>query len=259
MSRYDPPADVLAGRNILITGAGDGIGRAAALACAAHGATVVLLGRTRRKLERVYDEIEARGGATPAMLEVDLARARPDDYATVAHTLELELGRLDGLLHNAAELGVLAPIEHYRPDTWNRVLAVNLTAAYLLTRACLPLLKRSPDASVVFTTADVGRHGRAYWGAYGTACAALEGFARILADELAANTQVRVNTLDPGPVRTAFRARAYPGEDATRHPPPEAIMPVYLYLLGPASRGQTGRQFTAERDLHEPGAPRADP
>lgn len=247
MPVYNPPADVLAGRTILITGAGDGIGRAAALAFAAHGATVALLGRTRAKLERVYDEIEARGGAIPAMLEVDLARAGADDYATVAQTLELELGRLDGLLHNAAELGVLAPVEHYEPATWQRVLTVNLTAAYLLTRACLPLLKRSPDASVVFTTADVGRHGRAYWGAYGTACAALEGLAQILADELAANTQVRVNTLDPGPVRTSFRGRAYPGEDGTRHPRPEDITATYLYLMGPASRGETGRQFTVPR------------
>ena len=246
MTSYVAPPDVLAGRTLLITGAGTGIGRAAALACAAHGATVVLLGRTRAKLERVYDEIEARGGAAPAMLEVDLARAGADDYATVAQTLDQELGRLDGLLHNAAELGVLAPIEHYDPDTWARVLTVNVTAAFLLTRACLPLLKRSPDASVVFTTADVGRRGRAYWGAYGAACAALEGLAQTLADELAANTRVRVNTLDPGPVRTALRVRAYPGEDPTSLPVPADIMPIYHYLLGPASRGETGRQFSAQ-------------
>lgn len=246
MLSYSPPPDVLAGRRILVTGAGAGIGRAAALAFAGHGATVILLGRTLASLERVYDEIEAQGGPRPALLDLELATAGADHYAGVAHTLEQEFGGLDGLLHNAAELGVLAPIELYDAAAWNRVLQVNLTAAFLLTRACLPLLKRSDDASIVFTTADVGRRGRAYWGAYGAACFALEGLSQILADELAANTPVRVNTLDPGAVRTAFRARAYPGEDPAQHPPPEAIMSLYVYLLGPASRGVTGQTFTAE-------------
>ena len=248
MPPYNAPPDVLAGRVILVTGAGAGIGRAAAMAFADHGATVVLLGNRRAALERVYDDIEARGRPRPAILELDLAKAAPDKHLGAARVIEQEFGRLDGLLHNAAVLGALAPVELYDPAVWNAVLTVNLTAPFLLTRACLPLLKRAADASVVFTTADVGRRGRAYWGAYGAACFALEGLAQILADELAANTRVRVNTLDPGPVRTDFRAQAYPGEDPRAHPAPEEIMSTYLYLMGPDSRGISGRAFTAGRD-----------
>lgn len=247
MPAYVAPPDALAGRIVLVTGAGTGIGRVAAMAFAEHGATVVLLGRRRAPLEAVYDAIEARGWPRPAILEFDLAASEPPAYAAAADTLAREFGRLDGLLHNAAQLGVLAPLEHYDPVTWTTVLQVNLSAAFLLTRACLPLLRRSEDASIVFTTADVGRRGRAYWGAYGAACFALEGVAQILADEVAANTRIRVNTIDPGAVRTAFRAQAYPGEDPLRHPPPEAIMSTYLYLMGPDSRGVSGKAFTAER------------
>lgn len=247
MPPYAATPDALSGRVILVTGAGAGIGRTAAMAFAEHGATVVLLGRTRSKLERVYDGIETRGWPHAAIVELDLGSAGPEAYAALTHMLEQEFGVLDGLLHNAARLGILAPVEHYDPPTWNEVLQLNLTAAFLLTRACLPLLKRSEDASVVFTTADVGRHGRAYWGAYGAACFALEGLAQILADEVAENTHVRVNTLDPGPVRTDFRAQAYPGENPQQHPLPEEIMSTYLYLMGPDSRGVSGKAFTAER------------
>jgi len=244
---YHAAPGLLAGRTILVTGASSGIGRAAALAFAEHDATVVLLGRRRAALEQVYDAIEARGAPQAAIVELDLAKLDTVQAAALADTLEQEFGRLDGLLHNAGILGVLSPIEHYDPDTWRSVFQVNLHAAFLLTRACLPLLKRSPDASVVLTTADVGRRARAYWGAYAAASFALEGFAQTLADELAENTNVRVNTIDPGAVRTAFRARAYPGEDPARHPAPEEILATYLYLMGPDSRGVTGKAFTAER------------
>nr|AQQ74933.1 hypothetical protein [uncultured bacterium] len=249
MSAHQAPPDALADRIILITGAGAGIGQAAALAFADHGATVVLLERYRPRLENVYDEIEKRGGKRPAMIQLDLADANADHYAALADTVEQEFGRLDGLLHNAAELGALAPIEHYEPAHWERVLRVNLSAAFLLTRACLPLLKRSNDASIIFTTADVGRKGRAYWGAYGATAFALEGLSQTLADELAANTSIRVNTIDPGPVRTDFRAQAYPGETKDTNPLPDAIMDKYLYLMGPASRGVTGQAFNAQAAL----------
>lgn len=247
MSAHTAGSDSLAGRVILVTGAGDGIGRAVALAFAAHRAQVILLGRTQQKLEQVYDEIERRGGVAPALLPFDLGAADPALYAAAAQTLEREFGRLDGLLHNAAELGTLTPIEFYPPDTWNRVLHVNLTAPFLLTRACLPLLKRSPDASVVFTSADVGRQARAYWGAYGAAAFGTEGLMQTLADELAANTRVRVNSIDPGAVRTRLRAQAYPAEPQGAVPPPESVTATYLYLMGPESRGVTGRKFDAQR------------
>lgn len=246
MKDYHPRPDLLAERTILVTGAAAGIGKAAALAFARHGATVVLLDRDEKSLESVYDEIERGGGRQPAMITLDLATATVEHYDGIHQQVERELGRLDGLLHNAAELGALAPIELYDLSLWDKVLSVNLQAPFLLTRACLPLLKKSKDASIVFTSADVGREGRAYWGAYGVSCFAIEGLMQILADELEANTNIRVNSLDPGPVRTALRLRAYPGEDARALPEPAAIMPIYLYLMGPDSQGVTGQTHSAQ-------------
>ena len=251
MKPYTPAPDLLASRRILITGAGDGIGRAVALACARHGASVILLGRTVKKLEKVYDEIERQGWPQAAILPLDLATATPSHYEQVAQTVAQEFGGLDGLLHNAADSGTLTPLEHYTPEMWFRVMQVNLNAAWLLTRACLPLLRQSADASIVFTTADVGRKARAYWGAYGASCFGLEGLMQILADELAAEGRIRVNSLDPGTVGTAFRARLYPGEDRDALPTPENLAPAYLYLLGPDSRGASGRALSA-RDLLYP-------
>jgi NAD(P)-dependent dehydrogenase (short-subunit alcohol dehydrogenase family) len=246
MKDYRPRPDLLAERIILVTGAAAGIGKAAALAFARHAATVVLLDRREKDLEPVYDEIERGGGRQPAMIALDLATAAVDHYDGIRQQIESELGHLDGLLHNAAELGALAPIELYDLALWNKVLSINLQAPLLLTRACLPLLKKSKDASIVFTSADVGRKGRAYWGAYGVSCFAIEGLMQILADELEANTNIRVNSLDPGPVRTAMRLRAYPGEDVSALPEPAAIMPIYLYLMGPDSQGATGQSYSAQ-------------
>lgn len=233
-------------RVILVTGAGSGIGEQVAKACAAHGATVVLLGRSMRKLEMVYDAIEAAGGAQPAIYPLNLEKAGAPEFSLLAQRMEIEFGRVDGLLHNAGNLGSLAPLNHYDLDVWGKVMQTNLHAPYLLTRAVLELLKRSSDASVVFTSADVGRHGRAYWGAYGVAYAGVENLVQMWASELETNTPVRVNSIDPGAVRTDLRAKAYPGEEPERLPTPNTIVDAYLYLLGPDSRGITGQQFTAQ-------------
>jgi NAD(P)-dependent dehydrogenase (short-subunit alcohol dehydrogenase family) len=247
MSPYVPPEDLLADRVILVTGAATGIGRAAALVFAQHGATLVLLDRQDKALEQTYDAIEQAGGAQPAIIALDLAKASLEHYQALQQQLEQELGRLDGLLHNAAELGELAPLELYNLELWSKVFTVNVHAPLLLTRACLPLLRKSQDASIIFTTADVGRKGRAYWGAYGVTCFALEGLMQILAEELEANTNIRVNSLDPGPVQTAMRTRAYPAENRAALPEPAAIMAQYLYLMGPDSKGITGKAHSAQQ------------
>lgn len=247
MSDYTPPTDLLANRIILITGAGDGIGKAVAQSCAAHGATVILLGRTTSKLEAVYDAIEQAGHPQAAIYPMNLEGAAPKDYLDLAVTLDREFGRLDGLLHNAAILGSVSPMAHQDVDLWFKVIQVNLNAPFLLTRACLGLLMKSEDASVIFTSDTVGRSGRAYWGAYGVSKFGIEGMSQILAQELETNTKVRVNSIDPGAVRTRMRTIAYPGENALANPPPESIMPAYLYLLGADSRGISGQQFSAQK------------
>lgn len=243
---YQPSPTLLAERVILITGAGDGIGRAVALACATHGATVVLLGRTVAKLESVYDEIVAAGAPRPAIYPMDLQGAGPDDYLDLAERLEAEFHRLDGLLHNAGLLGSLTPIEHYEPMEWLRVMQVNLNAPFLLTQACLASLKRADDASLLFTSSSVGRRARAYWGAYSASKFGVEGLMQILADELDENSRVRVNSINPGRVRTAMRASAYPGENPQTLPAPQDIVLPYLYLLGPDARGVHGQALDAQ-------------
>ena len=181
---YQPAADRLVGRVILVTGAGRGIGRALATRCADLGATVVLLGRTQRTLETLHDEILASGAPQPGIFVMDFERAGPDDYAALQDSLSAAYGRLDGLVHNAGILGDRSPIEHYDIVVWQRVLHINLTAAFILTRYCLPLLRKSDDASIVFTSSGVGRQGRAFWGAYAVSKFGIEGLSQVLADEL---------------------------------------------------------------------------
>ncbi len=243
---YQASPDLLKDRIILVTGAGDGIGAAAAKSFAAHGATVILLGRTTRKLEEVYDAIEAAGHPQPAIYPMNLEGAAPKDYLDLANTIEKEFGRLDGLLHNASLLGTLTPLGQYDLEQWGKVMQVNLNAPYLMTRACLGLLNKSEDASVVFTSSSVGRKGRAYWGAYGISKAATENMMQIWADEVEVNTNIRINSLNPGATRTRMRAKAYPGEDPNTLPKPEDILATYLYLIGPDSKNETGQQFDAQ-------------
>jgi NAD(P)-dependent dehydrogenase (short-subunit alcohol dehydrogenase family) len=243
-SGYAPAPDLFTGRVVLVTGAGSGIGRAVAAGLGRHGATVVLLGRTVRKLEAVYDAIVEAGGPEPAIVPMNLAGATPEDHEALTEQLETGVGRLDGVFHNAAVLGPLSGLERYDLATWAEVLQVNLNAPFLLTRAGLPLLRRAPDATILFAGADVGRRGRAYWGAYGVSKAALEGLMETLAAELETNTRIRVNSLDPGPVRTALRAAAFPAEDVNRLVVPEQIVTPYLYLLGPDAREIHGERLT---------------
>lgn len=243
---WKPEAECLRDRVVLVTGAGKGIGAAVARACAAHGAQVVLLDLDIRTLEAVYDSIEQAGGPQPAIYPMNLEGAVEKDYLDLAERIAAEFGRLDGLVHNAALLGALIPITHFEAALWHRIIQINLNAPFLMTRACLPLLVRTGDASIVFASDRAGRQGRAYWGAYGVSKAGLEGLMQILADELETNTGVRVNSLDPGPVATALRALAYPGEHPESRPQPEAVVAPYLYLLSPASAGVSGRQFDAQ-------------
>ncbi len=247
MHDYRAPADLLVDRIILVTGAGSGIGRAAALTYAQYGATVILSGRTIKKLEEVYDDIEALGGAQPAIFPVNLEGAVAKDYEDLAQAIETEFGRLDGLLHNASILGHRTPIEHYDADTWNKVLQVNLTAGFLLTRGLMPVMRQAKDASIVFTSSSVGRRGKAYWGAYAVSKFGTEGLMQVLADELTdGEYTIRVNSINPGATRTGMRAMAYPAEDPETLPRPEDIMNLYLYLMGSDSKEITGQMFNAQ-------------
>lgn len=235
----------LAGRVILVSGAYGGLGRAAAIACAQAGATLVLLGRKVPKLNRVYDAIAKHpGGALPEPLNypLDLAGATVDDYAELAARIEAQAGRLDGLLHCAADFAGLTPLEHTDPAAFARVLHVDLTARWWLTQACMPLLKRAADAAVVFAIDDADGPG-AYRGAYGLAQHALSALVAMLAAELA-SSKVRVSGLRPGPMRTPLRAKAHveDGDHAARDPSDYAA--ACVTLLSPAGHAHRGQVWT---------------
>ena len=239
---YQPRPELLDERVILITGAGDGIGRAVAKACAAHGATVILLGKTIRKLELVYDEIEQAGGPQPAIYPMNLEGAAPADYDKLAQSIEQNFGRLDGLVHNAALLPYLSRLKDHEIEDWFKIMQINLNAPFMLTQFCLDLLMKSEDPSVIFTSDQVGIEAKPFWGAYGVSKFGIEGQARTWAEELA-RTPVRVNLIDPGPTLTSLRKRVFPGEDNSQLKTPDTLAPLYLWLLGPDSRPVRGERF----------------
>jgi NAD(P)-dependent dehydrogenase (short-subunit alcohol dehydrogenase family) len=236
----------LAGRVVLVTGATGGLGRALSIACAAHGATVVLHGRVVRKLEALYDQILSAGYPEPSILPLDLATAHAEDFANVASALQAQSGRIDAIVHAAVMLGSLGPIEHQAFDQWLATLRVDLLAPFGLTRALLPLLRAAPDASVVFTLDTRGQQPKAYWGAYAVAKAGLSALLTILADEWDSAPHLRVNGVVPGPMRSPLRAQTHPGDDITRLPPPEAFVPLYLYLIAGQPKRESGGVIDGE-------------
>ncbi|MGP9556460.1 YciK family oxidoreductase [Psychrobacter sp. AOP7-A1-24] len=238
---FVPSSNCLDGKTILVTGAGDGIGRVAALTYARYGATVLLLGRTSSKLEYVYDEIESLGGKQPAMLPMNLEGATYAEMQQLEGLINKEIGQLDGILHNAGVLGQLTPLEMYDVDTFAQVMKVNFTATFMLTQALLPLLKDADHGSVVFTSSTVGTHPRAFWGAYALSKQAVEGMSDIFTQETQNTTNLRFNCVNPGGTRTNMRAHAYPGENPMSLKTPEDIMAGYVCLMSDESIGVRGQ------------------
>ncbi len=243
---YTYPQDLLRDRIILITGASDGIGRALAIQAAELGAKVILHGRNIKKLENVHDHIEGLENAPqPSIAVMDLATATSESYRSLADGLEEEFGRLDGLVHNAGILGDRFSIEQYDAVKWQQVMHVNVTAVFALTQVCIPLLQKSDDASVIYTSSGVGQQGRAFWGAYSVSKFATEGLSQVLADEHR-HGSLRSNCVNPGATRTKMRLEAFPAEDRDALKRPEEILSAYVYLLGPDSTGVTGQSFNAQ-------------
>lgn len=243
--RYEPVADCLRDKVILITGAGDGIGRAAAKTFACYGAHVILLGRSRDKLESVFDWIVAATDTQPVIVPCDLLHLNDAGTEALHQAIDDAFGHLDGIVHNASVLGSKVPIAHFETQQWHNVIQVNVTAVFLLTRTLLPLLEKSQAASMIMTSSSVGHAGRAYWGAYSVSKFALEGLTQVLADEHEHAGKIRCNSLNPGGTRTAMRRAAYPAENPSEVPTPESHMDLYLYLMCDASVGVTGQQFDA--------------
>jgi len=242
---YQAPEQILKDRVIVVSGAGAGIGQCAAMTFAEHGATVILLGRTLNKLEKVYDQIESSGYPLPAIFPINFEGAAEKEYEQLTLALNDSFGRVDGVLHNAAELGPRTPIDNYSATEWQKIMQVNTTGPFLLTKALLPLLRQSEDGRILFTSSSVGTKGRAFWGGYAASKAAINNLMEVLADELE-ETKIKVNTINPGGTRTGMRAAAYPAEDPKTVTPPEGIMNRYLFLMGPDSKGWHGLCLDAQ-------------
>ena len=243
---YEYPSDILRERIILITGSSDGIGKALALHAASLGAQVILHGRSVTKLEKIYDAIEEIDGAPrPSIAVMDLESANAESYTSLVQSIESEFGRLDGLVLNASILGERYSIEQYDAVLWQKVMHVNVTSVFAMTQVFLPLLQKSEDPSVIFTSSGVGRTGKAFWGAYSVSKFATEGLSQILADEHR-HSSLRSNCINPGATRTNMRLAAFPAEDRDTLKRPEDILAPYIYLLGPDSKGVTGESFDAQ-------------
>jgi len=243
---FTPHADLLAKRVILVTGASSGLGRALAIESARAGATVILSGRSGAKLERVYDEIESLGAPQPAIAMLDLERATAADYDGLADIIGAEFGKLDGLVHCAALLGDRTPLEQYDVPTWCKLLHVNLTAPFILTQVLLPHLRKSADASIIFVSSSVARESRPFWGAYAVTKTALESVRSMWSQELEIEPNIRVNSINPGRMRTPMRAAAYPAEDPNTLPAPASVTVPFLYLLSALGREISGKHLDAQ-------------
>ena len=241
-SSYQIKEGELKGKVILVTGANRGFGLAMTMDLSKAGATVIMLGRDLGSLEYAYDAVIDKGFQEPILYPLDIEGATPENYQSLQDDIFNQFEKLDGLIHNAAILGTMMPVDQYDIKLWYSTLQINLNGPFMLTQFLIPLLNKSDDARILFLSAEQGREAKAYWGAYGVSKFAVEGFAKTLSEELE-KTNIRVNTLDPGVMRTEMRRAAYPAEDTTKNPSPESKSPAIVYLMLPVSTKYNGKQL----------------
>ena len=240
MKNYQAPSQHLKDRVIIVTGGGQGIGQTAAIAFAKQGATVILVGRTQAKLEATYDAIQAQGLAEALIFPLDLNKAREDDFKAMAEGIYKQLGRLDGILHNATDFNNLSPLEIQTTEQFEEMFRVNVIAPFALTKACLPLLARATHASVIFTSNSSAQSPKAYWGSHGISKASTDFMMQMWAQELENRPNIRFNSIVPGALQSPQRKKTHPGEVHANLPTMESAMPLYFYLMGDDSIGVTG-------------------
>ncbi|SHN90925.1 YciK family oxidoreductase [bacterium endosymbiont of Bathymodiolus sp. 5 South] len=242
-TNYQITKDELKDKTILVTGANRGFGRAMTLDLAKAGASVIMLGRDLGSLEGVYDEVVDAKYQEPILYPFDLEGATPEHYEQLQKSILDNFGHLDGLIHNASIIGTMMPIEQYDIKLWYSTMQINLNAPFMLTQFLIPALNQSDDARVLFLSSSVGRSARAYWGAYGVSKFAIEGLSKTLSEELE-KTNIKVNSLDPGRMKTEMRRAAYPAENADKNPLPEDKSPAIVYLMSEKSNKLNGEQIT---------------
>lgn len=234
----------LANQVVLVTGATGAIGSEICLGLGKAGASVILAGRNIDKLEKLYDQLLAEGCPEPAIFPVNFEGAGPHDFDEMAEKIQEAFGTLNGVVHCAAKLGQISPCEISDPYEWMQVFQVNLHSAYLMTRACLPMLKKSENASVLYMADETGRQGKAYWGAYSVSKAGLENLMQVLHQEYEQLPNIRFNTLEPGAVASELRSEAFPAEDADALPGCEQIVNSVAFLISEHGKSTSGGAFS---------------
>ena len=242
---YKVKQNELNSKVILVTGANKGFGLAISMDLAKAGATVIMLGRDLSSLEYAYDAVVDAGYKEPILYPLDLEGASPENYQELQDNIIEKFNRLDGLIHNAAILGMQTPIDQYDIKLWYSTLQINLSAPFMLTQFLIPALKKADDARILFLSSSVGRKARAYWGAYSVSKFGLEGLAMTLSEELE-KTKIKVNTINPGKMRTEMTRNAYPAEDASTLPKPEEKSSVIVYLLSKEAERINGEQLSID-------------
>jgi len=226
---------LLKNKNILITGATDGIGAQISKLYSSHGANIILLGRNEEKLNKIYDDIIENKDTKPLILECDLNQISDNGAKEIAKAISDEYGVLHGLIHNAAELGKLTSLENYSLDDWDKLMRVNLTAPFLLTKYLLPSLKEADNGRVILTSSGVAHKGRAFWGAYSISKAALKTMQEIFSEEFEGSSSIKFFSFDPGATRTKMRSTAYPAEDPNNLKSAEDLNDYYMWFFSEKS------------------------
>ena len=243
LTNYQPTPQVLKDRTILITGAGAGLGRALSLRLAELGATIILVGKTTKKLEQVYDEIEAAGGPQAAIFPMDLAKANEQEFIGLAQAIAQNFSKLDSVILNAATLGQHGPVVHLEIDQWQRAIQTNLTANFLFCKHFAGLLNVSEKSSLTFISDTLANQGRAYWACYSSMKAAMENLIEVVADEWESNTAIHANILQVSAMQTSLRRQAFPAEDPASLPDPALMTLPIVALCDPGQDWPRGQRL----------------
>lgn len=245
LKSYAPKKDFLSNKLIIITGATDGIGKALAYSCAKFGAQLLLLGKNDNGLKLLHDDLSKLSKVCHQTYSIDFSLAGESDYIKFSEYIVEEYKEIDSLVLNAGYMEAMQGMRNFQLDTWLKTITINQHAPFMLAKCCIPLLERSNDPSIVFSTHECSK---AYWGAYGTAKSAQVGMMKILANELDGDKPIRVNGVDPAPVRTKLRLTSFPGINPEKFAAPDKVIAPYLYFIGPDSKGVTGMNYKLNPD-----------
>ena len=241
--------NLLKNKNILITGASNGIGKSLSENLSKYGANVIMLSRNENALDAIYDSLKKKYQTNPCILKCDLENIDDEKSQEIANIISKNYQNLDSIIHNAAILEKMSDIESFDLQTWDKVMRINLTSAFILSKYLIPLMKSSTTPRIIFTTSSVGKKGKAFWGAYSVSKAGVNALSDILSDELESISNIKVFNFDPKATKTNMRAMAYPAEDPSANKNPDQLINYYLWMLSEKSSSAIERYIEFGQDI----------